>query len=164
MVHIKLHYTLIKISKIEVLSTDSDNIPTVTTNEISEEILQMIEEHELTEQLDDVEPNHDVEPKEEAAFFVESRRGKTVLQYNDCRYRRAYETKQGTRWNCSVFKNCPGFVYINENNEIIMTNQDHIHDQATAAAAYYENTVEQKGKTFSMQKITNYDSIFSGPS
>lgn len=139
--------------------TDSENI--VPTNEISEEILKMIEEHGLSGEFADMqktlkdteECEECEEPKNEVAFFVESRRGKTVLQYNDFRYRRAYKTKHGTRWNCSVYKNCPAFVYINDNNEIIMTNQDHIHDETAAAAVVcYDHTVEQRGKTFSMQK------------
>lgn len=111
----------------------------------------MIEEHGLTEELADVETEEQEEPKDDVAFFVESRRGKTILQYNDFRYRRAYKTKHGTRWNCSVYKNCPAFVYINDINEIIMANQDHVHDDTPTTAVNYDNTLEQSGKTFSEQ-------------
>lgn len=136
------------------MSTESENIATVgSKDEISEEILKMIEEHGLTEQLTEVETEEHEDSKDDVAFFVESRRGKTVLQYNDFTYRRAYKTKHGTRWNCSVYKNCPAFVYINDNNEIIMTNQDHVHDDTAATAVTYDNTFEQSGKIFSTKKI-----------
>lgn len=139
------------IPKIEILSTESETIATIgSKDEISDEILKMIEEHGLTEELTEVETEEFEEPKDEVAFFVESRRGKTVLQYNDFRYRRAYKTKHGTRWNCSMYKNCPAFVYINDHNEIIMTNQDHVHDDTPAAAVPYENIVEQSGKILSI--------------
>lgn len=134
-----------------VLSAESENVATIVSkDEISEDILKMIEEHGLTEELAEVETEIHEEPKDDVAFFVESRRGKTVLQYNDFRYRRAYKTKHGTRWNCSVYKNCPAFVYINDHNEIIMTNQDHVHEDTPASAVTYDNTLEQSGKTFSI--------------
>lgn len=131
------------------MSTESENIATIgSKDEISAEILRMIEEHGLTEELTEVESEDLEDPKDDVAFFVESRRGKTVLQYNDFRYRRAYKTKHGTRWNCSVYKNCPGFVYINDSNEIIMTNQEHVHDDPPATAVSYDTALGQSGKTF----------------
>ncbi|CAH0723924.1 unnamed protein product, partial [Brenthis ino] len=60
------------------------------------------------------------------AMFLESRKGKTILQYDGYRYRKAYKTKNGTRWNCSS-KNCGSFVYLNDQDEIIMTSKYHDH-------------------------------------
>ncbi|XP_047025890.1 uncharacterized protein LOC124634367 [Helicoverpa zea] len=65
------------------------------------------------------------------ALFVESRRGKTVLQYNGHRYRKAYKSKIGTRWNCSLNKHCTAFLFLNDNDEILMSNEEHDHPQST---------------------------------
>ncbi|CAH0399057.1 unnamed protein product [Chilo suppressalis] len=64
---------------------------------------------------------------EEEALFVESKRGTTILQYKGQRYRRAYSTKHGNRWLCSVNKGCGAFVCLNSDDEIIMTNETHSH-------------------------------------
>ncbi|XP_047531510.1 modifier of mdg4 isoform X3 [Vanessa atalanta] len=65
---------------------------------------------------------------ENVAVFLETKKGKTILQYEGYRYRKAYKTKNGTRWNCSSKKNCSGFVYLNDQDEIIMTSKYHDHD------------------------------------
>lgn len=83
------------------------------------------------------------EPAEDVALFVESRRGKTVLQYNGHRYRKAYKSKNGVRWNCSLNKNCSAFLFLNDNDEILMSNEDHDHPQS----ARLENVdTDQTGK------------------
>ncbi|KAG6441713.1 hypothetical protein O3G_MSEX001991 [Manduca sexta] len=61
------------------------------------------------------------------ALFVDSRKGKTILQYNGHRYRKAYKSRNGTRWTCSKSKNCTAFLYLNDEDEIIMAHQKHLH-------------------------------------
>lgn len=73
------------------------------------------------------EPEEPEEETTDVALFVESRRGKTVLQYRGHRYRKAYKSRNGTRWNCSLNKNCGAFIYLNDNDEILMSNEDHDH-------------------------------------
>ncbi|XP_061704423.1 uncharacterized protein LOC133515847 [Cydia pomonella] len=67
------------------------------------------------------------EDSEDVALFVESRKGHTILQYGGHRYRKAYRSKHGIRWNCSTDKGCPAFLYLNDNDEIIMSNKIHRH-------------------------------------
>lgn len=69
------------------------------------------------------------EPAE--ALYVRSRKGTAVLQYKGHRYRRAYRTKNGTRWNCSLNKNCGAFIYLNDHDEILMSYEDHDHPKRT---------------------------------
>ncbi|XP_053605959.1 uncharacterized protein LOC128672687 [Plodia interpunctella] len=64
---------------------------------------------------------------EDVATFVKSKKGKTILQFNGYRYREAYRTQLGIRWVCSVEKRCNAYVYLNDNDEIIMDNQKHEH-------------------------------------
>ncbi|KAH9645069.1 hypothetical protein HF086_005614 [Spodoptera exigua] len=92
---------------------------------------------------EELEEKYDIETKEETiaegvdgvsnnvALLVESRRGKTVLQYNGHRYRQAYKTKSGTRWNCSVNKHCTAFLFINDQDEILMSYEEHDHHRPT---------------------------------
>ncbi|CAH2085765.1 unnamed protein product [Euphydryas editha] len=77
-------------------------------------------------EFDDVENDVDW-GDDNVAMFLESKKGKTILQYDGYRYRKAYKTKNGTRWNCSLKKNCSGFVYLNDQDEIIMTSKYHDH-------------------------------------
>lgn len=85
----------------------------------------------------------DEDDEENVAIFVESRKGKTILQYNGHRYRKSYKSKHGDRWNCSVNKQCGAFLYLNDNDEIIMLNQEHSHSRA----ARVENVdIDQQGK------------------
>lgn len=77
------------------------------------------------------------------AVFVESRKGKPILQYNDHRYRKAYKAKNGTRWVCSQNKNCSAFLYINDDDEIIMAHQSHDHPKIQRHKNIYE---DQDGK------------------
>ncbi|CAB3235365.1 unnamed protein product [Arctia plantaginis] len=69
------------------------------------------------------------EPAE--ALYVRSRKGTAVLQYKGHRYRRAYRTKNGTRWNCSLNKNCGAFIYLNDHDEILMSYEEHDHPKRT---------------------------------
>lgn len=82
-------------------------------DELSAEVLDF--DDEAIEQMDDV------------ALFVQSRRGKTILQYNGHRYRKAYKTRNGTRWNCSQNKNCSAFLFLNDSDEILMSYVKHRH-------------------------------------
>lgn len=74
------------------------------------------------EEISDIDPHSD-----NTALFVESRKGKTILQYNGHRYRKAYKSRNGTRWTCSKSKNCTAFLYLNDEDEIIMAHQKHMH-------------------------------------
>lgn len=65
--------------------------------------------------------------RESVAVFLESKNGNTILQYNGFRYRKAYKTRNGIRWNCSSDKHCGSFVYLNDQDEIIMSSKDHCH-------------------------------------
>ncbi|CAH1635559.1 unnamed protein product [Spodoptera littoralis] len=101
------------------------------------------------------EEKYDSESKEEAivegvdgvsnnvALLVESRRGKTVLQYNGHRYRQAYKSKSGTRWNCSVNKHCTAFLFINDQDEILMSYEEHDHQRPTR----FENVDTEQSDT-----------------
>ncbi|XP_048007068.1 uncharacterized protein LOC125242334 [Leguminivora glycinivorella] len=93
------------------------------------EVLAQYEE-QLVEQLEEVEPEEIVEMDEDCedvALFVQSRKGHTILQYGGHRYRKAYRSKHGIRWNCSTDKGCPAFLYLNDHDEIIMSNKIHKH-------------------------------------
>ncbi|OWR46288.1 modifier of mdg4, partial [Danaus plexippus plexippus] len=67
------------------------------------------------------------------AMFLETSKGRTVLQYDGYRYRKAYRSKNGTRWNCTS-KNCSAFVYLNDQDEIIMTSKFHDHQRWNSIA------------------------------
>lgn len=101
--------------------------------EMVEENLEELEEEMVEENLEIQEEEIGTEEAAnekdtDIAMFVESRRGKTVLQFNGYRYRKLYKNRQGTRWACSAKKTCSAYVYTNDNNEIIITNQSHNHD------------------------------------
>nr|XP_053605960.1 uncharacterized protein LOC128672688 [Plodia interpunctella] len=81
---------------------------------------------EILDEADDVEEYDG----EDVPVFVQSRKGKTILQFNGHRYRKAYKSKTGVRWVCSVNKQCNAFVYLNDDDEIIMSNQEHSHSGA----------------------------------
>ncbi|XP_032516075.2 uncharacterized protein LOC116769152 [Danaus plexippus] len=66
-------------------------------------------------------------------MFLETSKGRTVLQYDGYRYRKAYRSKNGTRWNCTC-KNCSAFVYLNDQDEIIMTSKFHDHQRWNSIA------------------------------
>lgn len=83
------------------------------------------EEEEAEEGLAEIED----EDGDAVALFVQSRKGHTILQYNGHRYRKTYRSKHGVRWNCSTNKRCTAFLYLNDNDEIIMANKVHQHDQ-----------------------------------
>ncbi|KAJ8718884.1 hypothetical protein PYW07_016440 [Mythimna separata] len=85
------------------------------------------EQYEQLEQLDYEE--EEITDQSNIALFVESRRGKTVLQYNGHRYRKAYKSRNGTRWNCSLNKNCAAFIFLNDQDEILMSHEEHDHPQ-----------------------------------
>lgn len=78
------------------------------------------------------------------AVFVESKKGKTILQYEGYRFRKAYKTRNGTRWNCSSKKSCTGFVYLNDNDEIIMASKYHDHAKPILKAPYLSDSSEQE--------------------
>lgn len=65
--------------------------------------------------------------RESVAVFLESKNGNTTLQYDGFRYTKAYKTRNGFRWNCSSDKNCGSFVYLNDQDEIIMSSKYHDH-------------------------------------
>ncbi|KAJ2947340.1 hypothetical protein O0L34_g17062 [Tuta absoluta] len=96
----------------------------------------MIEEHGLTEEHlafevkeNDPEDDNENDPEEGTPVFIKSNRGTTLLQYNGHRYRKAYVNKNGSRWSCSISKKCSAFVYLNDDDEIIMCSQEHIHSK-----------------------------------
>ncbi|CAG9787383.1 unnamed protein product [Diatraea saccharalis] len=76
---------------------------------------------------------------DEEAVFIKSRRGTTILQYKGRRYRKAYSTKLGNRWICSVNKNCGAFVYLNLDDEIIFANESHSHPKQSILETIDEN-------------------------
>ncbi|XP_045767801.1 FLYWCH-type zinc finger-containing protein 1-like [Maniola jurtina] len=82
-------------------------------------------EYEYYEILEDDE-------KEDVAMFIKSRKGKIILVYDGYRYRKAYRTKNGVRWACSSKKDCTAFVYLNDNDEILMTSKQHDHPRPGA--------------------------------
>ncbi|XP_049870846.1 uncharacterized protein LOC126370140 [Pectinophora gossypiella] len=121
----------------------------------------IIKEHGLTDDELTYEVTENVDPSEEVAVFIESRRGKTILQYNDHRYRKAYKSKHGVRWVCSIDKNCPAFVYLNDNDEIIMSNQEHTHTAPMQPAIEAPNDTavvitSRKGKEMLLFKHYTY--------
>nr|XP_034828445.1 FLYWCH-type zinc finger-containing protein 1-like [Maniola hyperantus] len=60
-------------------------------------------------------------------MFIKSRKGKILLVYDGYRYRKAYRTKNGVRWACSSKKDCAAFVYLNDDDEILMASKQHDH-------------------------------------
>ncbi|XP_013184356.2 uncharacterized protein LOC106130133 [Amyelois transitella] len=106
-----------QISDIVVLVTDDDEERT------TEELLELLKEQDAYDAEEEEENNSE----EGVAMFVQSRKGRTILQYNGHRYRKTYRSKHGIRWVCSVNKQCCAFVYLNDNDEIIMANQEHNH-------------------------------------
>lgn len=88
---------------------------------------------------------NDLDPGDDnIAVFVESKNGKTILQYEGYRFRKAYKTRNGTRWNCSSKKNCTGFVYLNDQDEIIMASKYHDHAKPILKAANLSDSSEQE--------------------
>lgn len=77
--------------------------------------------------IEEEDQQNDEENDENVAVFVETNRGKTVLIYNGHRYRKAYGTKNGFRWVCSINKNCNAYLHLNDKDEILMCNQEHHH-------------------------------------
>lgn len=103
---------------------------TVTPPNENQELEQELnEEQHYTEQLEYEEEL--TEQTNNVGLFIESRRGKIVLQYNGHRYRKTYKSKAGTRWNCSLNKNCAAFLFLNDQDEILMSHEDHDHPQPT---------------------------------
>lgn len=88
--------------------------------------------------------------QEEGAFddkevtFIKLRTGIELLQYNGYRYRKAYKAKSGTRWVCSVDKNCNSFLYVNDDSKIMMTCEQHDHPQSESLEA--DENDAQKGE------------------
>lgn len=80
------------------------------------------------------------------AVFVETKNGKTILQYEGYRYRKAYKTRNGTRWNCSSKKNCSAFVYLNDQDEIIMASKYHDHAKPILKVRSESSEQESFGK------------------
>ncbi|CAK1579133.1 unnamed protein product [Parnassius mnemosyne] len=84
---------------------------------IEQQYLEVLEEH--AEEVEG-EKDHGV------LLFLETERGKTILQYNDHIYHKANGFKNKTRWICPV-KQCNAFVDLNDKNDIVMTNERHDH-------------------------------------
>lgn len=103
-------------------------VPETTLNE-DQELEGQEAEQEYEEQFEYEEELAD--QTNNIALFVESRRGKTVLQYNGHRYRKAYKSRNGTRWNCSLNKNCSAFMFLSDQDEILMSHEEHDHPQPT---------------------------------
>lgn len=143
---------------IETLEEEEEQEYSTVTEYIVEEIDQAEEETEPAEETEQAEEEteaaeeetgaaeEETEAADDIAIFVESRRGKTVLQYKGHRYRKAYKSKNGIRWNCSLNKNCSAFLFLNDNDEILMSNVDHEHPQPSRL----ENVdTDQTGKKLS---------------
>lgn len=64
---------------------------------------------------------------ENVALYIESSRGKPCLLLNGYKYRKAYKSKFGTRWNCSKNKNCLAYLYLSDNDEITKCHEVHDH-------------------------------------
>lgn len=95
------------------------------------------------DEYEDIE--NDLDPNDDnIAVFVESKKGKTILQYEGYRYRKAYKTRNGIRWNCSSKKNCTGFVYLNDQDEIIMASKYHDHEKPIIKALNLSESSEQE--------------------
>ncbi|KAI8421132.1 hypothetical protein MSG28_008224 [Choristoneura fumiferana] len=98
----------------------------IAYNEASED--EEVEEEENdtdNEELAEIEDDNG----DAVALFLQSPRGHTILQYDGHRYRKTYRSKHGVRWNCSTNKRCTAFLYLNDNDEIIMANKTHKHGQ-----------------------------------
>ncbi|XP_038219264.1 uncharacterized protein LOC119837638 [Zerene cesonia] len=60
------------------------------------------------------------------------------MQYGGYQYRKAHKTKHGVRWKC-ISKNCLGFVFLNDYNEIITTSVSHDHEPPSSAEQHVES-------------------------
>uniref|UniRef100_A0A2H1VS02 SFRICE_021207 n=1 Tax=Spodoptera frugiperda TaxID=7108 RepID=A0A2H1VS02_SPOFR len=133
--------SMVEPDTVEALAIEAVTIETVEQPVESLEGVGLVDAD--TQVSQEFEEKYDIETKEEAivegvdgvsnnvALLVESRRGKTVLQYNGHRYRQAYKSKSGTRWNCSVNKHCTAFLFINDQDEILMSYEEHDHQRPT---------------------------------
>ena len=128
-------------------------VPEATLNE-DQELEEPEEEQEYEEKL---EYNEEVtEDTSSMGLFVESRRGKTVLQYNGHRYRKAYKSRNGTRWNCSLNKHCSAFIFLSDQDEILMSHEEHDHPQPTRL----ENIdTDQNGRFYFERFVKSYSEI-----
>lgn len=95
-------------------------------------VIKTIENDNELEGVEYIDQNEDIvgvdNEKYSVPMFVESKKsGNKVLQYHGYRYRRAYQTKQGRKWICSTNKHCKAFVLLNETDEIIYSDENHIH-------------------------------------
>lgn len=90
------------------------------------EHLEHVEDNmEFIEETTDEDEDSDSDKNE--AMFIESRDGKIILEFNKYKFRKVCETKNGSRWNCMHKRECSAFVYLNKDDEIIMTKEEHNH-------------------------------------
>ncbi|KAL0831918.1 hypothetical protein ABMA28_001437 [Loxostege sticticalis] len=60
--------------------------------------------------------------------FLISKKGKTLIAFEGYTYRRAYlQHGVKVRWVCSKKKNCPGRIYTQDDQDVIIIKGEHNH-------------------------------------
>ncbi|XP_013137655.1 PREDICTED: protein tramtrack, beta isoform-like isoform X4 [Papilio polytes] len=86
---------------------------------LKNEYIEVLEGHE-----DDVKYAAD---KDYMALVLESKNGKTILHHRGYQYIRSEKTDVGSQWTCAITDKCNAFLFLDNENDIIMSNLNHDH-------------------------------------
>lgn len=87
------------------------------------------------------------------ALVLESKNGKTILHHRGYQYIRSEKTDVGSQWTCAITDKCNAFLFLDNENDIIMSNLNHDHVESVD---WDQIDLDDDGKSVNVIKYYNY--------